>query len=99
MVVVDRQHASFGVRAPGRLLERFGQRRWVVVSEHPERRLAERSQPLVGQLHPALQAGQHQLSSRSSTRTVVDPLIELARLRPPRVVAEVGDQALDVLEL
>ena len=67
------------------------ERRRIVVAEHPERRLAQRPQALVGHLHPALQPLAHQVEQQFVHRAVGDPRVELARLRAPRVVADVGD--------
>ncbi len=75
------------------------ERRRVVVAEHPEHRLAERTQPLVGHLHPALEALAHEVEQEILDRAVLDPLVELSGLRSPRVVADVGDRALHARQL
>ncbi len=99
MVVVEHDHPALVVDAPGRLVEEGPELGRIVVAEHEEEPPAGRAEALVGQGQPVGQAGPHQLDEQPVEAAVGLPGVELAGLGPVRVVAVIGDELLERLEV
>ena len=99
MVVVEHDDLALVVDAPRRAVEQGPKLDRVVVPEHEVEPPAGRPEPLVGKRQPVGQARPHELDEQAVEAPVGPSRLELAGLCPVGVVAVIGDQLLEGLEV